>query len=79
MRMEFIGLAEKTGLIHQFRAVGVAAGTGRLGATAQLLPSGGGAAGLHLAINLSAPELSAPAIVAQVRGLLNRYDIPPAN
>ena len=76
MPMEFIGLAEKTGLIHQ---LGQWVLQQALADWAQLRSFCHPAAGLpaFISVNLSAPELSAPAIVAQVRDLLNRYDIPP--
>lgn len=75
MPMEFIGLAEKTGLIHQ---LGQWVLQQALADWAQLRSFCHPAAGLpaFISVNLSAPELSAPAIVAQVRDLLNRYDIP---
>ena len=76
MPMEFIGLAEKTGLIHQ---LGQWVLQQALADWAQLRSFCHPAAGLpaFISVNLSAPELSAPAIVGQVRDLLNRYDIPP--
>lgn len=75
MPMEFIGMAEKTGLIHQ---LGQWVLQQALADWAQLRSFCHPAAGLpaFISVNLSAPELSAPAIVAQVRDLLNRYDIP---
>lgn len=76
MPMEFIGLAEKTGLIHQ---LGQWVLQQALADWAQLRSFCHPVAGLpaFISVNLSAPELSAPAIVGQVRDLLNRYDIPP--
>ena len=76
MPMEFIGLAEKTGLIHQ---LGQWVLQQALADWAQLRSFCHPVTGLpaFISVNLSAPELSAPAIVGQVRDLLNRYDIPP--
>lgn len=76
MPMEFIGLAEKTGLIHQ---LGQWVLQQALADWAQLRMFCHPASGLpaFISINLSAPELSDPAIVGQVRELLARYSIPP--
>lgn len=76
MPMEFIGLAEKTGLIHQ---LGQWVLQQALSDWAQLRTFCHPAVGLpaFISVNLSAPELSDPAIVGQVRDLLGRHAIPP--
>lgn len=76
MPMEFIGLAEKTGLIHQ---LGQWVLQQALSDWAQLRTFCHPAVGLpaFISVNLSAPELSDPAIVSQVRDLLGRHAIPP--
>lgn len=76
MPMEFIGLAEKTGLIHQ---LGQWVLQQALADWAQLRTFCHPASGLpaFISVNLSAPELSDPAIVGQVREILARNGIPP--
>lgn len=76
MPMEFIGLAEKTGLIHQ---LGQWVLQQALSDWAQLRTFCHPAVGLpaFISVNLSAPELSDRAIVGQVRDLLGRHAIPP--
>jgi EAL domain-containing protein (putative c-di-GMP-specific phosphodiesterase class I) len=76
MPMEFIGLAEKTGLIHH---LGRWVLERALSDWAQLRTYCKPVAGIppFISVNLSAPELSTPVMVNQVRDLLARYAIPP--
>lgn len=76
MPMEFIGLAEKTGLIHRLGAWVLQQA---LADWSQLRAYCQPAAGLRafISVNLSAPELSDPAIVDQVRETLGKYGIAP--
>lgn len=69
----FIPLAEETGIITDLTALAIDESVRQLASWRSAVP-GAGALGMH--VNVSGADLSGPQVVAQVRDVLARYEVP---